>query len=78
MLRNKEEGEEAEEEAATEAGVGPKETGPDVGTRKSPGSHNGEVKDCWRESGTSASPSDSEIVSSPLTRNCQRALEPAP
>ena len=68
MLRNKE-GDEAEEEAVTETetGAGPKETGLDVGTRKSPGSHKGEEKDCWRESGTSASSSDSEIVSSPLT-----------
>ena len=41
MLRSKE-GEEAE----NEAGAGPKEVGTDVGTRKRPGSHIGEVKDC--------------------------------
>ena len=47
MLRNTEEGVPVEEEEAAteaEAGVGPKETGPERGTLKSPGSHTGEVK----------------------------------
>ena len=44
MLRSRE-GEEEEEAAGTEGMEGPKEIGTDVGTRKRPGSHIGDVKE---------------------------------